>query len=76
MIILFVMIIVVSCFGKKSRESEQVHPMGISNLNESQFDPDYIPGFTVGDESDEEENPITLTQIDYDRWMPVINIEE
>lgn len=67
------MIIIVSCFGRKARESEQIHPV---DFDQSQFDPDYIAGFTVGDESDEEENPITLTERDYDRWMPVINIAD
>lgn len=66
MIVLFVMIIVVSCFGKREQERIRVHPEGIHpglgahDLSESEFDPDYIPGFTVGDDSDDE-NPITLT---------------
>jgi hypothetical protein len=84
MILLFVMIIIVSCFGRRKQRRVGIMPGtmdGPNSLNHSAFgmhpmDEDYIPGFTVGDESDEEEQVFSLTERDYDRWMPVVDISK
>lgn len=50
--------------------------MNVTNLEDSQINSDFIADSFITDESDTEENQLTLTPKDYDRWMPVIDLEE
>lgn len=65
-VILFILILCVACIKKRAEEDEESI---IANDDiRREFEPE-------SDSEEEEENPITLVEADYDRYFPIINTE-